>query len=88
MRLKSMMHKLETVYGVHAGLARLVKLVFYIFVVTHTLGCFWFLIPNLESDDGPNPKSWIARHHILNETKDMQYVSAVYWTFTTLTTVV
>ena len=84
-RIKAMLNKIEVLYGVHAGVARLFKLSFSIVLVTHILGCVWYLIPTF--DGQPGTWSWITRHDLLEGTTKDKYVTAVYWTFTTLTTV-
>lgn len=85
-RIRIILSRLESIYGVHAGFARLGKMIFWILVVNHILCCIWFLIPNFGGALHPN--SWIVRHGIENATLNEQYVASAYWVFSTLTTVV
>ena len=84
MRVAAILAHLETKYGVHAGFARLFRLVLLMCIVTHLVACAWFLIPNL-IDDLEN--SWIAEEGLEDAALSAQYISAVYWAFSTLTTV-
>ena len=50
-------------------------------VVTHMVGCFWYLI-GLSGEEG-----WVYRYDMIVSPKSAQYVAALYWSFSTLTTV-
>eukprot|EP00947_MAST-08B_sp_MAST-8B-sp1_P005483 g5483.t1 len=60
------------------------KVFFYVWMVTHLVACLWYLIGSIH--DGA--ESWIKDEQFL-ETKDIgpKYVAALYWAFSTLTTV-
>lgn len=81
-----MIRRLEAMYGIHVGLSRLGKMVFWVVVVNHILACLWYLIPTFDGD--PEPDSWIVRHEIQNADFFQRYISSAYWVFSTLTTVV
>ena len=84
-RIQKLLQGLEHKYGIHAGIARLVKLIFWIVVVNHVLSCFWYFIPNF--DGAPDPESWIIRHDVSQTDVAEQYITSAYWVFSTLTTV-
>lgn len=73
--------RLEGEYNVHHGVSRLVKIVMTIMLVTHMVGCFWYLI-GLSSESG-----WVSRYGLMLSPKNVQYVASMYWAFSTLTTV-
>jgi hypothetical protein len=60
--------------------SRLIKIVVTILVVTHMAGCFWYLI-------GSEEDGWVQRYGMVMSPRDVQYVAAMYWAFSTLTTV-
>jgi hypothetical protein len=74
--------RLEGEYNVHHGVSRLIKIVVTILVVTHMVGCFWYLIGLSSEEDG-----WVFRYGLILSPRDVQYVAAMYWAFSTLTTV-
>jgi hypothetical protein len=53
-----------------------------IMVVTHMVGCFWYLIGLSDEEDG-----WVFRYGMILSPKNVQYVASMYWAFSTLTTV-
>jgi hypothetical protein len=80
-KLQKFIMRLEGEYNVHHGVSRLIKIVLTILVVTHMVGCFWYLI-GLSGEDG-----WVFRYGMIVSPKKVQYVAAMYWAFSTLTTV-
>jgi len=55
-------------------------------LVTHVVGCFWFLV-GLTGGEGDLNGGWVFRYHLINSSKSTQYVASMYWAFSTLTTV-
>lgn len=63
---------------------RLFKLAFYVGLVAHVGACSWFFVARVE---GHGPDSWTTQYSIEDKTPETQYLSSLYWAFTTLTTV-
>ncbi|KAL7502499.1 hypothetical protein ACHAXN_000448, partial [Cyclotella atomus] len=82
-KLQKFIMRLEGEYNVHHGVSRLIKIVVTILVVTHMVGCFWYLIGLLSSEED----GWVFRYGLILSPRDVQYVAAMYWAFSTLTTV-
>mmetsp|Transcript_17614 Transcript_17614/g.27611 ORF Transcript_17614/g.27611 Transcript_17614/m.27611 type:complete len:612 (-) Transcript_17614:717-2552(-) len=88
-RLHEFIVKLEVEYNIHHGYSRMVKIVTLILLVTHMVGCFWFLIGisgGGDSSDSWN-QGWVKRENLDLSPRWVQYISAMYWAFSTLTTV-
>ncbi|GMF20062.1 unnamed protein product [Phytophthora lilii] len=72
---------------------RLFKLVYYTFILSHTLGCFYFdfrsRVSHLHSkdDDGDLHPShathahWLPEAYLLDEGYPLQYFSSLFWSF-------
>ena len=78
--------RLEIEYNVHHGISRMLKIVAMIMLVTHLVGCFWFLI-GLTGGDSDLNGGWIFRYYLGDSPKSTQYVASMYWALSTLTTV-
>ena len=50
----------------------------------HIVACLWFFLAKLE---GFGPDTWIARSGYLDENDGRLYIAAIYWSFTTMSTV-
>lgn len=74
-KLQKFIMRLEGEYNVHHGVSRLIKIVMTIMMVTHMVGCFWYLI-GLSAEDG-----WVLRYGLVLSPKNVQYVAAMYWAF-------
>ncbi|CAM9948823.1 unnamed protein product [Scytosiphon promiscuus] len=61
----------------------LVKVVLYILLVMHWVACGWHLLADLEDAD----LSWIVKDGLEDAPASQLYVTSVYWTVTTLSTV-
>lgn len=79
-KLQKFIMRLEGEYNIHHGVSRLIKIVVTILVVTHMAGCFWYLI-------GSEEDGWVQRYGMVTSPRNVQYVAAMYWAFSTLTTV-
>lgn len=60
------------------------KLVFYISMTGHVTACIWYRIARSE---GFGDDSWTTLYGINDLPASSKYLSAIYWSFTTLTTV-
>eukprot|EP00804_Cyclotella_cryptica_P024772 CCRYP_001743-RA/>CCRYP_001743-RA protein AED:0.39 eAED:0.37 QI:0/0.5/0/1/1/1/5/0/703 len=85
-KLQKFILKLEAHYNVHHGISRLIKIVIAIMIVTHMVGCFWYLI-GLSGDDDILNGGWVYRYGVILNPKPVQYIASMYWAFSTLTTV-
>ncbi|CAM9795540.1 unnamed protein product, partial [Ectocarpus sp. 12 AP-2014] len=61
----------------------LVKVVLYILLVMHWVACGWHLLADMEDAD----LSWIVKDGLEDAPASTLYVTSVYWTVTTLSTV-
>lgn len=68
----------------YAGVTRLITAIFVVLLITHFTACMWYYSARL---DDFNPDTWIVRYNFQNDSKSKQYISALYWSLTTLTTV-
>jgi hyperpolarization activated cyclic nucleotide-gated potassium channel 1 len=48
------------------------------------MGCFWFFVARIE---GFTYESWVVRRGILDKSRGEQYLTSLYWAFTTAATV-
>ena len=63
----------------------MLKILFIILFFVHCLGClFWFAGTMAESYDG---NTWITANGLNDESITIQYVTSIYWAFTTAITV-
>lgn len=60
------------------------KFFFYVFIVAHTMACFFFIIPLLNDKAAT---SWWADAGIDKMRPTYQYTYCLYWAFTTMTTI-
>lgn len=66
------------------GYVRMLTMILTIIFLVHLVSCFYYMVVSF-NDFGPD--CWVAAHGLLDEDNFTQYLSAVYWTFQTLTTV-
>ena len=85
-KLHEYIQSIEVQYNVHHGISRMIKIVMLIMLVTHLVGCFWFLI-GLSGGEGTLNGGWVFRYYLEDSHKATQYVASMYWAFSTLTTV-
>jgi len=86
MKLVRLFNAWEQYNWLDVGIARMFKVVFGIFMVTHLIGCFWYFVA-WGGQDNLDPDSWVYRHGIQDAPAGTKYLAAVYWSFSTLTTV-
>ena len=86
MRLQQFILRLETEYNIHHGVARMVKVISLVFLVTHVVACFFYLI-GLSGGNDDEDGGWIYREMYHYKPVASRYVASMYWAFSTLTTV-
>lgn len=85
-RLQQFISRLETEYNIHHGVARMVKVISLVFLVTHVVGCFFYLI-GLSGGNDDEDGGWMFRYEYHEKPVGARYVASMYWAFSTLTTV-
>ena len=72
--------------NVLSGVFLFMRLLFAIFFIAHWIACWWYFIGS--EDMNTNPQTWVSTISASNQhsTYD-KYVAALYWAFTTMTTV-
>ncbi len=63
---------------------RMLIYVFVFFVLCHTLACLWFLLAKLSEF---HERTWVVRYDYMDEPVGTQYMAALYFIVTTITTV-
>lgn len=63
---------------------RLLTYIFIFFVLCHNLSCLWFLLAKLQEF---KETTWVARYDYLDSSLGEQYIAALYFIITTITTV-
>lgn len=86
-KLQKFLEDLEIMYNVHSGVSRMFKILVIVFTAAHLVGCFWFLIGISGDSNDMLDGGWVYRYGYNNKGLSAQYISAVYWAFSTLTTV-
>ena len=83
MKLGAALEKFEEEFNINPAAFELFKLVLQVTFIAHMFGCFFFFV---SVQTTPVEESWYARIADA-ETIGDQYVAALYWAFTTMTTV-
>jgi hypothetical protein len=68
------------------GLERLLFFFGIFLMIGHTMGCLWVFTGDL-STDNPNVDNWIKAQDLEDGTTYEIYITAIYFTVTTITTV-
>ena len=68
------------------GLERLLFFFGIFLMIGHTMGCIWIFTGQLSIDD-PKDYNWIKAHDLQNGTMYEVYITAIYFTVATITTV-
>lgn len=74
--------RLEVEYNIHHGISRMIKIVMLIMLVTHLVGCFWFLIGLGGDEEDMLNAGWVYRYYLDQSPKAVQYVASVSDFFT------
>lgn len=72
--------------GMNGVVTRMFKVIFGVFMVTHLIGCFWYYMAWAGHDVIPID-SWVVQYGIQNQDDITKYLTSVYWSFSTLTTI-
>lgn len=81
-KLRKYLINIEDRLGINPATFELFKLILQVIFVGHIIGCiYWYLSFTIST------KSWIDEMNLRDDTLFRQYVTALYWTFTTLSTV-
>ncbi|KAH7463701.1 cGMP-gated cation channel alpha-1 [Phytophthora ramorum] len=88
------LHALETRYLKRTTELRLLRLLYYTFMLSHVLGCVWFnfaskvAVPNFTSALTPATKAtafgenhWLPHAHLEHASSIVQYMASLYWSF-------
>lgn len=84
LKLSSLKQKYEDlIYNDNVGvLSGIIRILILILFTTHTFACiFWLIGYNTSST---NPSSWVIVKGLLDEDIVTQYITSMYWAFTTL----
>jgi voltage-gated potassium channel len=65
-------------------LIKFLKLIILITFIAHWIACFFFVVGDSEL---PNPECWLVTNGIDQADVNTKYIFALYWAFTTMTTV-
>ena len=86
-KLKKIIIKIEDYIASNtlANLFVLLRLLSMCFLGAHWVACLWFYLANQESDT--HPYTWIDLADIQNASLYEQYVTSLYWVFTTIATI-
>jgi hypothetical protein len=68
-----------------ANLFVLMRLIGMMFFIAHWLACLWFFVG--DQDALVHPITWITQANIEDQSSAIQYITSLYWAFTTLATV-
>ena len=69
-----------------SGVFLFIRLLVWIFFIAHWIACWWYFIGN--DDVNENPQTWVSTITASSQHSNYdKYVAALYWAFTTMTTV-
>ena len=85
-KLQLFIMKLETDYNIHHGITRLMRILMMVLLVTHLVACFWYLV-GITGGNDIYDGGWMYRFEFDTKPKKDKYIAALYWSFSTLTTV-
>ena len=72
--------------NVLSGVFLFIRLLFAIFFIAHWIACWWYFIG--KDDEQENPQTWVSTIEASAQSSVFdKYVAALYWAFTTMTTV-
>jgi len=81
-KLRKYIARLEDQLGINPATFELVKMLLEVLFIGHLISClYWYLSTTL------SPYAWYDKLNLRNASLQEQYVTTVYWTFTTLATV-
>lgn len=71
-------------HWVNSGVLRLVRFLVIMLIMMHLVSCAWF--SSSYSNSFPDD-SWVVQENLVNADPGAQYLRALYWTVTTMTTI-
>ena len=92
-RFKKWMREIQLNYSIHHGVTRLVNIVVIVLFATHLVACIWHGIgvkldvEEAQDCEGDVEEGWVCREDMTEKSSGHTYVAALYWSFSTLTTV-
>lgn len=89
LKLNEYISTMEIRFDLNLTSLRLFQMIVSLLFLAHMLGCFWFYTATLVGLD-PEIVTWVSSYNggsALDATPDVQYLYALYWALTTLTTV-
>ena len=102
-KLQDYLHHIEATFKFHSGITRLLNIVFGVLLFNHGVACAWFGIgassqhsacgdddaaASADANFDENVHcSWIIHNSMNDRDMGTQYIAALYWAFSTLTTV-
>ena len=86
-KLKRMLIKIEDYIASNtlATLFVFFRLLSVVFFIAHWTACWWYYIGS--QDMAVHPTTWVNSAKIQNKENFDKYITALYWAFTTMTTV-
>lgn len=99
LKMQRLLRKIEDTVEISALTLRCFKLVGGLTMIAHLLGCFWYYVSvhsdsgkacdagQLFCEPGAESRTWWQFVGIQEDETTEQYIAAVYWAFTTMTTV-
>ena len=80
----SMMMRIQELLRLNQAALRLFRIFITIAAICHITAWIWFFVSRIE---GFGPDTWVVSSDNLNKTPLFQYITALYWTYATLSTV-
>eukprot|EP00941_MAST-03F_sp_MAST-3F-sp1_P002947 g2947.t1 len=87
LKMGSLMQTIELRFMVARKLMQAIKLLFTTIFIAHMLACSWAIAGRINGRDEWTGNSWMVSYGIQDVDDSGQYLSAIYWSLTTLTTV-
>ena len=92
-RFKKWIRNVQVHYNIHHGFTKLFNIIIIVLFATHLVACLWYALgvkldvqDSQECTDGIE-EGWVCRENLVNKPSGHTYIAALYWAFSTLTTV-
>jgi len=82
MKVPMLLAKLEAYFS--RGVIQLTRFCLVVLVIDHIMACTFYFVSTLDDDEA---NSWRADSNVLDKSRFTQYVAAIYWSVSTVTTV-
>lgn len=70
--------------NINSNIEKLLIFIVGFLVINHIIACLWYFVAKMEDFD---PDSWTSRHNVYHLSTYEIYLTSLYWTLTTVTTV-